>query len=53
MFIPSLIFLPASLPGRVIGWDLNKERFKKWQLCGVWNRPFCTYRAMKVMNCVC
>jgi len=37
-----------------IGEDRNQDRFKKWQLCGVWKLPFCNHRAIKLrQNCVC
>jgi len=34
--------------------DRNKDRFKKWNLCGVWKFPYCGHRAIKLMqNCGC
>ena len=36
-----------------IGKDPNKNRFKNWQLSGVWKLPFCDHRAIKLTkNCV-
>ena len=38
----------------VVGEDRNKNRCKNWQLCGVWNLPFCDHRPRKLtQTCVC
>jgi len=36
-----------------IGKGLKKNRFKRWQLCGVEKLPFCDHKAIKLtQNCV-
>jgi len=36
-----------------IGKNRNKDRFKNWQLCNVWNLPFCDHWAINLtQNCV-
>jgi len=37
-----------------IGEDCDKDRFKSWQLFGVWKLLFCDHRAIKfIQNCGC
>jgi len=54
--LEKILYLPLALAVVFFqqGEDRNKDRFKTWQLYGLWKLPFCDHRAIKLtQNCVC